>query len=389
MQKNKLLRVILVGISLNFACSSPPTIPVSLILTDTLEIPLKIDIDATHRLNAKYYNWDNKNYICAYADIDMSLHIFDLDSKTETETIDLSNLPNEKRVRAFKFLNENTILLSTQLTNQYYFVNRKGELMSSFKLEEPGFEKNDNFAFGNFNDGVTAIPILFLENKYITLYQTYFATFPFLKKHSMFYVFELNSTDSLNLNDHKKLTFFEFNDTSYPLTGQYNPNMCEVNGSILMSSYNKANLLIINPATGEKEEIKSPESAYLGAQTPIDTLRLNDSEYVITHSFYNSGYRSIHYDPYRKLIYRFVGLPIEDSLEFTSTFINVGGLKPFSIMIYDSSFNFINEIKFPANTYCQDNLIVTPDGILLDVANKGNIDYKTGALTYHLFKVVQ
>ncbi len=389
MLKIQSIVIISVCIVLSYACNPRITKPVSLLLSDTLEIPLKIDIDATHRLNAQYHNWGNKNYICAYADIDMSLHVFDLDSQSETEIIDLSHLPNEKRVRAFKFLNKDTLLVSTQLTNQYYFLNRKGELLNSFKIEEPGFVKNENFAFGNFNDGVTSIPILFLDNKYITLYQTYFATFPFLKQHSMYYIIELDSKDGIKLNTRKKLTFDEIHDTTYPQTGEYNPNVCEVNGSILMSTYNKADLMLINPTTGERKQIESPASAYLGPQIAIDTLRLNDPEYVTTYSFYSSGYSTIHHDPYRNLIYRLVTLPMEDSLEYTSPYINVGGLKPFSIMIYDDRFQFINEIKFPANTYCQNNIIITPAGILLDIANRGNLEYRTNTLTYHLFKIIK
>lgn len=104
-------------------------------------------------------------------------------------------------------------------------------------------------------------------------------------------------------------------------------------------------------------------------------LRLNESlsekqELMIFNT--HEAYRSIHYDPYRKLIYRVFQHEQEEKDE--KGLLNEKLQANFSIIILDLEGNIIGESRFPNNKYNFINMHVLKDGLLISRENPYNPD---------------
>lgn len=372
------------------SCKSEHNRNVTLKFSKSIEIPLHIDIDLAHRGNTKYFKLDKINALASYSKIDHCIHIFDLDLLKEIKKINLSNLPNHKDVRAFTFINSETIFVTTQLRNQYYFVNTDGEVLKSFSILPKNFEKFDNVAYGNFNGGIHSIPIAHIENRFLVVNQSYFTIDPHLNKYRQLFFLEYKISDSIDISVVKIINQMDLVNKKGFIFSEPSANYCNVDNSLLANFYHDKNFIKIHLTDFKTTKIECKESLYYQKQGAFfDSTRWNESEYVTQYDYYSNGYNIIRYDPFNKLVYRVVSLKSPDSLNYITPYINIPNLKPFSVMIYDLDLKLLNEIKFPAKRYNGFNIVVTPKGILIGIENKDNPNFSTSKLQYDLFKVIK
>lgn len=94
----------------------------------------------------------------------------------------------------------------------------------------------------------------------------------------------------------------------------------------------------------------------------------------------NSFYRSIVYDRYRKVYYRFCDL--------ASNLMNIEGYRQHqSIIILDSDFNKIGEVRLPDRKFNTTNYFVGPDGLYLSNNTPYNSNFDKGKLSFTLLRL--
>ncbi|MFK8104313.1 MAG: DUF4221 family protein [Saprospiraceae bacterium] len=384
----KFQAVLFLLIILTSSCWTRKIEPIDLLFNRSIDIPTNRIVDLSHRSNAQFYQWENTgNFIAVYTTVDLSIHVYDFDALTEHKVIDLSNLPNKAEVRAFLFLDEKTILVSTQLSSQYYIVNEKGEIIKPFNIRPKHIPDIEGIAYGNFNDGAHALPMLFIDNKYIVLYQRHFAPYPYLQEFCKFIVLEYTYEDSISLRVHDVIEKDRIKNLSTQWLGEMTPNSCAIENKMMVSAFGNPNIQSLHIGSGVSNIFQSPESNFIKEQILLDSSRMDDAAYITNNELANNGYTTIRYDPYHKLIYRIVSLATEDTINYIHPFFNTNDKKPFSIMIYDLEMKLLSEIKFPAHRYNSKNIIPTPEGLLLDVTNEGNPRFTSSKLQYDLFKI--
>jgi len=102
----------------------------------------------------------------------------------------------------------------------------------------------------------------------------------------------------------------------------------------------------VEPFSYEKEQV-------IGVDVPKEDLR--------TYEFTTPEYGAILYDPFHRLYYRFVNLPVRPeqiaSLETKRYF------KPVSVIIADTSFKKIGEVELPRKTYYYFSFFINKEGL--------------------------
>ena len=390
MKINKNIFLLFLGSLFFCNCKNKSTNDVSFEFAKSVKFELDVDIDLGHRINAKYFRLYNRDLIISYSTIDQNLHYFDLGTLSEVKKIDLSKLPDNIDVRDFILINEDTLLVSTQLSSQYYFVNSNGKVLKTVSLQPKNAKKEIFDAYGNFNGGAGVFPMIKLDANRVLLQQKYFTIDPSVADYSTLLFLNYKFSDSISVEVSKMISQNNlFRKTGFDYLNPY-VHHCLVNGELILGHYSFNSLTKFNINQNTVSEIATEPSNFLGESGALsDSAKWRDAEFVTKYDYYSAGYKTIVYDPFNDLIYRVVSLSAKDSLDYKTPYINVSELKPFSIMIYDNNLNFLNEIKFPAKRYSHANLICTPDGVLIDIKNKFNPNFSTKVLEYDLFKIVK
>lgn len=95
--------------------------------------------------------------------------------------------------------------------------------------------------------------------------------------------------------------------------------------------------------------------------------------------FSTSSYRDVHYDPYRKLYYRFACLAAEEKLQKKF----VAGIHPIILIILDENFNYLGEGLLPNDVDLRYmNSFVTKEGLNMQVLTDNE-----DLMTFYQFKV--
>ena len=111
----------------------------------------------------------------------------------------------------------------------------------------------------------------------------------------------------------------------------------------------KNSVEIFNNLTGEKKGDYCAKSAYIKALTGVD--QAGDWDYQIQMNWLigNAYYRELVFDEKSKYFYRFVKHAQEIKNKSTLK-LNKIEYAPWSFVVMDSSFNYVDEIIFPAKT---------------------------------------
>lgn len=123
------------------------------------------------------------------------------------------------------------------------------------------------------------------------------------------------------------------------------------------------------------------KSKYLGNLKPLGSKRMQYSEdSKFRYEGLSGSYGYILYDPYQKLYYRFVQIPVSTSkYKFSST-----PFKGYSLIIMDSHFNIIGEDLIP-DDYDPYMVFISEKG--LHLANKSLYNYDEDHLVFDIFKM--
>jgi len=345
------------------------------------------DISPTHRINAKFYNWEKPSLV-VYSNVDYCLHFFDYKTKVEYKKINLENLPNKKEVRAFQFINEEYIIISTQLNSEYYIINSSGKIEKSFNITPKKIPDFGNIAYGNFNDGANTIPIVNLKKKkQLIVYHSHFAPYYYLKKYDTFYVLDYSIKDSINVNLVNEIMFSEYYSNNEYTFRQLFPRICSNDNSYYVGFSSEENLKILKK-NHKLENINLEKCNNTFFDSKYDTTRFDDITYSVDFSLKNGSYERIIYDSYRKLYYQICSHTTDEIIKWKNPYFRTTDYKEFSIQMYNSDFEFLSETIFPKNTYQLNAIIPVPEGILIDIGNENNQNHKTSILSYHLFKII-
>lgn len=97
-------------------------------------------------------------------------------------------------------------------------------------------------------------------------------------------------------------------------------------------------------------------------------------------------YRGIEYDPYRKVFYRFMFVPVPETIQVVDKF-DFWTTMPFIIQVLDENFNLIAERKFKGRFYNLRDYFVTKEGLWISVNNPDNPGFDEDQLKFYLFRL--
>jgi hypothetical protein len=190
----------------------------------------------------------------------------------------------------------------------------------------------------------------------------------------------LFENDSAYVGDERGRRPQEFLDNYYY---EDNPSICyDPNNNAIVSFGFSDSIFVVE---NQKQSSKLVRSSYVDSHKPFDANRELDMSYIEQYFVQQTLYYRILSDPYRDLYYRIVihGLPYKNDDETKNTFWD----KPFSIIVTNSEFQTLGEVKFPAKTYDFGNIIVSEVGIGLSLNHELNENLSSDTLTYEVYEV--
>lgn len=165
--------------------------------------------------------------------------------------------------------------------------------------------------------------------------------------------------------------------TFLPL-GHFRSNTVGGNNELLVSYLNSHSIFVLN-TLGKITEVKSIKSKYIKNFNPIQFANLKKlgTERAVTEPYYGC----IYYDSYRQLYYRFA-IHRQEYLKKDKIKVNTHKDRSFSIIVFDSSFKKLREIRFQPNKYHTTGSFVSEKGFFLRSLENGE-----ESILYHGFKL--
>lgn len=149
------------------------------------------------------------------------------------------------------------------------------------------------------------------------------------------------------------------------------------------------NLYIYDPFIDKITKEVKVKSDFLPDEIESMNCKYYD-DYLKEREYYlkTGKYLKILHDPYKKLYYRFVELPmsIEDAIYYSG---RSDALFSTSIvlMVLDEDFKVLNEFKLPDNKYIHWDFFVLEDGLYISANNPNNPNFNEDELIYHRFEI--
>lgn len=311
------------------------------------------------------------NKMVGYNYLRHTLDFFDLDEqKVERLQTLASDGPNALgQIESLYWHNEDSIFMYER--GKLHIISSKGEKVDSFDLYE---------IYGNLNLGEPVCNFYFTLN--------------YVKETKEVFFFMINPTvDFKEKSDLSLVTSLSIeNKTVKILPIKHSNHFKNLNGHVGFISY-----LGFSGFLKEKMiynfQYESPIYAYSPVDGKIDQSRIyeekkinelltqDDSEIFDRHAIENPHFLSPAPDPWKNLIYRFTWGAADPSLVdngFTE--------KSFSISVFDSELNLIQEFSLPSYTYQINNWFVNENGIYLNVAHPKNETVSEDFLVFDVFK---
>ncbi len=132
-----------------------------------------------------------------------------------------------------------------------------------------------------------------------------------------------------------------------------------------------------------KKEIKFKSNFFKHSLKPIDCDIINTSERAFKIKSQHNIF-AIEYDKFRDVFYLIILLPPDDVQDILGP-EKWDVIMPFSILVLDSNFNTIDEIKLPGKQYFFREFFVTKEGLWISNNNELNPSIKEDKLKYTLF----
>jgi hypothetical protein len=149
-------------------------------------------------------------------------------------------------------------------------------------------------------------------------------------------------------------------------------------------TYDK-NLYVRNLNTGDIiKEVIAP-SQYFAEIPPLmkdgGTAKVGDQDFYIT----NNSYKSILWDPYRKVYYRFAERGVE--LKDVNGQFNTWNDKLVSVIILNEDFEILGETDLPQSKYRISNSFVGKEGLYISTSNEKNPDYSEDIMSFDIYEL--
>lgn len=140
---------------------------------------------------------------------------------------------------------------------------------------------------------------------------------------------------------------------------------------------------IFNPDLNKVVATHHVASTLVEKIEPLPNCQLSDEVYF-HHLKSQARYLSLTYDPFKKLYYRLVALPVSGKTQGKRDFEQV---QPFSLMILDQNFELVSEKKFPAEKYDPRDFFVTREGLWISRNNENSKEFDHSRLLYDLIEI--
>lgn len=301
------------------------------------------------------------------------------------------------KIRGIQVVSPDTILVLSNYTNQLYVLNRTGEIwkhidlqaflasafQEEYELVTPSFE-NEIYQHGTLLLGGTRL--IHLEES------------------------ELEGIDGLR-NLYAKANaspvFFQFSNLfsetmefSYGLKGYVSKHVCGKDSMVLGKyeyCFSSDKLIKYSEYTNQLHEVSTTSLAILDSATVTSTetnvgcqpLLISDenlqSDAIVETRQTRGCMVQMVFDHYRNLYY----LSVKHDVRGRTDLDDVrDGRGPWSLMVYNSNLELLNEILMPEQTYAPENLIVCKQGLLIGTNRREYKTYEYDKAKYELFEVV-
>ncbi|UAM98042.1 DUF4221 domain-containing protein [Polaribacter litorisediminis] len=279
-----------------------------------------------------------------------------------------------------KILPDNTVALVQSQMGKVFLLSKKGKVLNKFEL----FNINDRKSFYSFPYNSINNPIIYLDNR---LYFTESLVKYFGNYKDVPLVRELSIIDGKTKNIFSLPKVYEEN--FWGALFKYNLSISKTTNDqqFLISLPISTNLYKIDFKGNILKEIEC-KSKFIDNIEPMNNDKLYgnkniaDWKKINSYSLTSSDYNSIIFDKFNKLYYRVVYLR-PDLDKYIS-----GDRKPdFSIIVLDEKFNVLGEQKFDSNTFSNNFILVSKEG--LAIARKDLYEQDNDKLTFSIFKLIK
>ncbi len=376
--------------------------------SDIIKIPLPPKVDGNlvsffyyDHGKSKLYVLDNRYYIS----------IFDLDQNAVIDRFETQL--KDGRVKSIFVKNEDSIYLMASKDYSLKLLNKKGKVLKTYYCWN--FYNYENKSFGEAQLNMLPIinrwskkkdlPNLGLLNITASpIHPLYLGGSSLYTGLQAFLTFVSVNTPKEDLKkaylSTKALLKVDLNDTLLTFTNYCNwPEKYYNNGFFNEMSYSSVSFidetdhLVSFPIVDELYlyqdtilKMKIPvKSKYIDHTDPTTEDTRNSPELRTKYRVEQPYYASVLYDKYRKLIYRVVAHRQE--YENSNGTVNDVLDKNWSIIILDSDFNYLDEIKMEKGKYNFNTILVVKEGLLISTFNKSNKDFNPNEYSFQLFQV--
>ncbi len=379
MQKTLSAIVIIVLTYLFFSCEQQGESSQSLYLYDLkVSETLKIPIDSTTNFQSLYLDYyqdptTQKKYLAYLSVTDSDIHFYDLERKNLGFKIETQDDGPEKvnSIDAFLIKNLDSVYMVSAVSNIASLINQRGKLLKTYNLNFSPlhvFVWVDNYkrlAFLTSNKLIIhKAPFLYTNKPGIWDYNIGFAYHTDVDSVRVDSIFKYTGLPSQKIHGGAHTRFgFTADDR-----GNYIYSFC------------MDDTLYITDFQGDTQKYQA-KSKYVGEIPAMKENASNDEVRIFYMTQY--AYRHIIYDSFRKVYYRFVLHPTDE----TSKDFDHG--KPFSVIILNENFKKVGETQIFKEKYAYTNFFVAPEGLYISKNHPENPEADEDYLSFDLFKLVK
>ncbi len=142
-------------------------------------------------------------------------------------------------------------------------------------------------------------------------------------------------------------------------------------------------LIVVDKRNNQIKKVSAKSSFFSSKQVSLNAAPNQAEQNEIVLGQFR--YRQIIFDSYRKLYYRLVTHPLDETIN--KAFIPNIDEQKFSIIVLDENFNFIKEVVFPSKSYSPFNVYVGEKGIILMKNNYFDENHNEDELVLHIFNL--
>ena len=341
----------------------------------------EIPVDENTSVMSMYMQYkDEENLLLVYNKFDNSIYAFNYEMGSSIWNIRLAEEGDNGvgDIQGFYYINKDSIFVYNYNTSFVYLVNSEAEVLLKKRLPVLDMRRNDFFP--SYPWLQTNCPMLYWNDKLVL---GGFASAESVVETSsntpVTTIYDIQDDTILFRNNYPK-QYQKYNwGGAFFRMPYFNINKEE---NLIMISFPQDHYLYAYSLSGD-----SLYNKYYAGSHFIDEIKAYDQKKgeeidqnrASNWFFSTPSYRNIHYDPYRKLYYRFACLPVKEELKRK----HISGTQPISLIVLDENFNYLGENLLPDSMDLRySNSFVTKEGL-----NMQTLTDNDDLLTFCQFKV--